>query len=559
LNAISLSQLRKLPLMRQILSDDFATNGSVDIRSRFEGTWNQLRVGALLDAVSGEFHYSKRFQKPAGKPAQLRAQITGDKGGYLLHPSELGLGQVKVLVSGTLAQGPKPRLSVQLRTGKNPLKDVEPFLAPASFEATGGRVDWDLLLEKDLAAAESGWETRGVLNLDQVALRHKASGKTMEQLNGSVSFSGRRAQANNLNFRVGSTAVSLAVHFSDFGPLRARYSLRSDNLTLTDLPLLPRPAGLMKSVLSSGELILTGEGGRLQGVLTSSEGTLQEVSYRNLKTEIAWSPAGVSFKDLRAGAFNGELRASLSWDVTGGQTRDLWILPKIEAASLNGVLTQLAPQLKDRFDGQLDFRGEFEASGLDDGALRETFQGSGAALIRKGTIKSFNLIPRLFYRGSGQDPMADKVQGRPQNLAAILKREDTPIEELKATVTVEGQRLRTENLSLSTPEYAISGAGWVAFDGTTQWNGLLVFSPVVTRALQREYGAIRYFLDRKGRLAISFRLDGKLPNVRIRPDNRALAQALRWGTWQRGDELTGQQGRSGRTWLPESLDRLLHP
>jgi hypothetical protein len=98
----------------------------------------------------------------------------------------------------------------------------------------------------------------------------------------------------------------------------------------------------------------------------------------------------------------------------------------------------------------------------------------------------------------------------------------------------------------------------VAFDGTTQWNGLLVFSPFVTRELQREYGAIRYFLDRKGRLAVSFRVDGKLPNVRIRPENRALSQALRWGTWQRGDDVPGREGRSGRTWLPESLDRLLH-
>lgn len=558
LSAISLSQLRKLPLMRQILSDDFATTGSIDIRSRFEGTWNQLRLGALVDAGSSELRYSGRFQKLAGKPAQLRAQVTGYNAGYVLHPSELGLGGVKVLVSGGLAQGKRPRVSVKLRTSKSPLKAVELFLAPTSFETDGGNVDWDLLLEKDLASSDSGWETRGVLNLDQVALRHKVSGQSISRLNGSVSFSGRRARTNNLTFRVGSTPASVAFDIADINPLRARYSLRSDNVILTDLPYFPRPSGFMKNVLSSGELTLMDEVPRLQGVLTSSEGTLQDVSYRNLQTDIAWSSGGISFKDLRVGAFNGELRAGGSWNVTGGQTHDLWILPKVDALSLNGILTQLAPQLKDRFDGQLDFRGEFEASVLADAALWETFTGSGAALIRKGSIKDFNLLTRLFYRSSGQGQATNTTQRVSENLAAVLKRADTPVEEIKATVTVETQRVRTENLSVLTAEYAISGAGWVGLDGTTQWNGLVVFSPDVTRELQREYGAIRYFLDRKGRLAISFRVDGKLPNVRIRPENRALAQALRWGTWQRGDDLTGREGRGGRTWLPDSLDRLLH-
>ncbi len=555
LTAISLSQLRKLPLMRQIFSDDFATTGSIDIRSRFEGTWNQLRLGAFVDAASSELRYYGRFQKLAGRPARLWAQVTGYNAGYVLHPSEIGLGDIKLLVSGALTQGKKPRVSMKLRTSKSPLKAVALFLAPTSFEADGGNVDWDLLVEKDLASSDSGWETHGILNLDQVAVRHKASGQSINRLNGSVSFFGRRARANNLTLRAGATPASVAFDIADINPLRATYSLRSDNVILTDLPDFPAPPGFMKNVLSSGELTLKDATPRLQGVLTSSEGTLQEVSYRNLQTDITWSLSGISFKDLRVEAFNGDLRVGGSWNVSGGQTRDLWILPRFEALSLNGILTRLAPQLKDRFHGQLDFSGEFEAGALADAALWESFNGSGTALIRKGSIKDFNLITRFFYRGSAQGQAANTAQRLSQNLAAVLKREDTPIEELRATVTVEAQRIRTENLSFLTPEYAISGAGWVAFDGTTQWNGLVVFSPVVTRELQREYGAIRYFLDRKARLAVAFRVDGKLPNVRIRPENRALAQALRWGSWQRGEDLTG---RGGKSWLPESLDRLLH-
>jgi hypothetical protein len=225
---------------------------------------------------------------------------------------------------------------------------------------------------------------------------------------------------------------------------------------------------------------------------------------------------------------------------------------------LNEVLARLAPQMKDRLDGELDFSGEFAASMLADGALWQTLTGSGAAVIRKGTIKDFNLVARLFYRPGSQEPITNTAQHFPHSLATVFKRSDTPVQELKATVTWNGQKLHTDNFSLLTSDYAISGSGWVAFDGATEGKGLLIFSPGVTRELQREYSAIRYFLDRKGRLALAFRIDGKLPNVRIRPENRALAQALRWGAWQSGDDLTGRKGRGENSWLPESLDRLLH-
>ena len=559
LTAISLPQLRKLPVMDEIFSDDFATSGSIDVHTRFEGTWNKLRLGALLDARNSEVRYDGRFQKPAGEAARLRAQISGHNAGYELHPSQLAVGGVNVLVSGTLTQGHKSRLAVKVKASQSAIHAAEPFLAPLPFAAIGGNVDWDLQFEKDLASSsDTGWQTRGVFNLDQVALRHRISGKRVDRIKGSVSFFGRRAQANNLSFRIGSTAASVALEITEINPLRARYSLRSDNLALTDLPLFAERSGFMKNVLSSGELTLAREARRLQGVITSSEGTLQDVPYRQLQTDISWSPAGVSIKDLRLGAFNGELRAGGSWSATGEHTHDFWLLPSFDALSLNEILTQLAPQISDRFDGQLYLRGEFDARALADGTLWETIKGFGSVMIREGKIKNFNLIARLFSRASDPRQPADTTQRLAQKLATVIKREDTPVEEIKATVTVEAQHVRTDDLSLLTPEYTITAAGWIDFTGTTQWRGILVFSPKFTRELRREYGAIRYFLDRKGRLAISFQVDGKLPNVRIRPENRALAQALRWGTSQRGDELTGREGRSGRSWLPESLDRLLH-
>ena len=79
---------------------------------------------------------------------------------------------------------------------------------------------------------------------------------------------------------------------------------------------------------------------------------------------------------------------------------------------------------------------------------------------------------------------------------------------------------------VSTPDYTVTGAGWFALDRSTRWNGLLVLSLRLTQEIQRDFRWIRHLLDRRGRLAIPFRIEGNIPDVRIRIENRNLSQAF---------------------------------
>jgi hypothetical protein len=60
-------------------------------------------------------------------------------------------------------------------------------------------------------------------------------------------------------------------------------------------------------------------------------------------------------------------------------------------------------------------------------------------------------------------------------------------------------------------------------------------------------------------LAISFRVDGKLPDITVRLENRALAQALRSGKNQKDDlaDDEGANSQGDKAWLPEALERFL--
>jgi uncharacterized protein involved in outer membrane biogenesis len=559
LTDISLRQLRGLPLLRQNLPAAFTTEGSVNVQSRFEGSWNQLRMGILVEADDSDVRYPGWGHKSAGQPARLRAQILRQNGRFALLPSDLSLKNLNLIFSGALTQNPQPHLLLRLRTGQSSLKSLQQYMAPAAFDSFAGNVDWDLAFEKNLASPGSGWKTHGVVNLAQVTWRDKASGRKIDHLSGSLLFSGRRARARDLTFRLGSSAITVSLDIAEINPLSGRYTLQSGALNLTDVPSsIGGATGRMNNVVSTGAIAIENESPFLQGTLSSSEGTFQNTPYQNLQTDLAWSPNGVTFTDLRLGAFEGNLRAGGSWNLSASQTRGFRLAPRLENLSLSRVLSRLAPDLKDRFNGQLDFRGEFDAVVPPGETLLQTIKGSGTALIHNGMIKDFNLIARLFDHGSDQEQNTKAALRISKQLAAIAKQEDTVVQDFKATLTVEAQRIRLDNLLFSTTEYVITGMGWMEFDGATQGNGQLIFSPKVTQELQREYGALRYLVDRKGRLAVAFRVDGKLPDLRIRPENRALAQAFRWGTWRRGEDVTGDEGRKRKNWLPDSLEHLLH-
>jgi hypothetical protein len=116
---------------------------------------------------------------------------------------------------------------------------------------------------------------------------------------------------------------------------------------------------------------------------------------------------------------------------------------------------------------------------------------------------------------------------------------------------------------LSTPDYDIQFAGWIAFDRTARWNGLLVLSPRLSQEFLRDNRMIRYLMDRRDRLTIPFRIEGTLPDLRARPDTRAIAQAIRRSSPPRAPEPPPvreprPEPSERREPLPEALDQLLH-
>jgi AsmA-like C-terminal region/AsmA family len=561
---LALMRLRPLKFFEQNLPTALLTDGTVGIYGRFEGTWENLRIGALVRADKAELRYKESLRKPADAPAEITTQITRQNKKLIFHPSQLAVGANRIGFSGAIDYASTPRLRLNLESAQSSLTGLSRLVSSPAYIALGGTAAWQIAIEKSLSPPDENWGVHGQLRITEAAFRQKASGARIENVNANLSFIGKQARFDQVTFRVGRSTLLLDGTMANLLEPAVTYKLRSADLYLDDLPLqTPSPPVQLANVNAQGVIQLQNERAVLTGSVASQQGSLFQFGFRDLRADVVLTAAGFTFKNLSAQVLNGRLRSDGYWAGGGEQPQQIEFTSQIEAIAMRALLAQLFPPLVGKFDGQLQGRAHFDAAPTDGIGVKEALKGTGEASVQQGVIKDFNLLSQLLLRGSGAGVSAEAASRLPSGFAGLIDRRDTSFDSLKATFTVEKKRVHTEDLVITTPDYTITGAGSVGFDRSTNWNGILLLSPRLTQEVQRDYRIIRYLSDRRGRLPISFRLDGKIPNVKIRIENRALAQALRAGSTARGDDKDaetkpGQEPKETKRWLPDALERFLN-
>jgi uncharacterized protein involved in outer membrane biogenesis len=559
---LALARLRALKFFEQNLPAALSADGAVEIYGRFEGTWENLRIGALVRADKADLRYQETLRKPIDAPAEIRTQITRRNKKMVIHPSELTVAANRIGFSGALDYAGAPRLQLRLQNAQSSVPALSRLLSSSSYIALNGTAAWDITIDRAFAA-EDNWKVGGWLKLTGAAFRQKQTGATVENINAAVSLSGKEARFDRVALRIGRSAIELAGVAPNLLEPAANYTLHSANLYLADLPLeTASPPVRLAEVNARGRLEWQNDRWVLSGALASQQGTLFQFGFRDLSSDVVLTAAGMTFRNLSAEVLNGRLRSDGYWAAGGEYRERLEFSSQVEGVEMRALLAQLFPALAGRLDGQLRGRARFDATAADGTTVQQALKGTGEASVQQGVIRDFNLVSQVLLRGSGAGVSSEAAAHLPPSLLSLVGRRDTAFDSLKASFTIEDQRIHTEDLVFSTPDYTITGAGWVGFDRSTNWNGLLLLSPRLTQEAQRDYRIIRYLLDRRGRLPISFRLDGKIPNVKIRLENRALAQALRAGT-SRGDDKDaegkpGQEPKETKRWLPDALERFLN-
>jgi hypothetical protein len=560
IDPLPLAGLRNLRWFSHIIPSALITDGTISVYSRFEGTWETLRIGALVRAEKSEWRYQNWLHKPLRRPAQISARIARQKQKFFIYESEIASGRNRIEFNGFIDASDEPKLQLKLSNRDGSLAEWSRLLPAAALAGATGQTELSLVVYQQSLPGNDDWSVLGHLRLSDGMFKTSPSGRKISGVNATVSFTGQQANFENVKFSLGTSMVTLNGVVPNLLEPYANYELRAAQLNFSDFPALQASVtGQLNDVRAKGALRWQNDEPVLDGMVEAREGRVYGLAFHDLRTNIGGSTAELNFNHLSMRALDGVIRA----DGYLASAGDIELSAQSDGLALRSLAAQWLPAIQDRVEGQLLGHAQLAVTAADGPSTPNTLKISIDSKLRGGAIKNFNLIGQLLLRGSDAPVSAPSKSRLPPSFAQLIVRPDTTVESFKADFTVDPDQIRTDNLIIGTADYTVTGAGWINLNRSTRWNGLIALSPRATLEAQRDYRLLRYLVDRRGRLAINFRVDGTIPNVRIRLENRVLAQALRGNAPDRGSE-NGPANRPTETanekkkWLPAALERFLN-
>ena len=291
LSSIDITRLQGTSMLQDLLPIALSGDGEVSVESIIEGTWNRLRLGTIVRARNSEIRYGTWLRKPRGTAAEWSSKISRQDNRFVVHESVLTLGSTRTNLSGVYEYGSRARLQIRARADQSDLSQVlELFPALQSFRATGN-LHGEVLATK-VMIGDSSWSMNGKLEISEAELRNENSRRKLERLRASLLLLGKQARIEHAAFRIRSSDFELTGAVADLATPTLTCELRSANLHLADLADFPvAKSDRLQNVRLSGKLTLEDGTPRMRGTVSSSEGTLHDVPYLDLRSVIAWSAA----------------------------------------------------------------------------------------------------------------------------------------------------------------------------------------------------------------------------------------------------------------------------
>jgi hypothetical protein len=237
IDPLTLSRLRLLPLIRDHLPKELVTEGSVSLYSRFEGTWDQLRIGVLVRADDSEIRYGDWLRKPAKSPALIKARLSRRNQRLTIHESELTLGAAKTVFSGAVRDIDAPRLYLRFKADDAPLSVWTP-LSNGAVKAKSGNASWHLAVERMPADAPTNWNIEGQLTIADGEIYGRNNRGKLEQVNAQVTFLDQQARIERANFRLGATRFALTGIVQNLAEPKLDFQLLAPEINMAEMSAL---------------------------------------------------------------------------------------------------------------------------------------------------------------------------------------------------------------------------------------------------------------------------------------------------------------------------------
>jgi AsmA-like C-terminal region/AsmA family len=515
----SMAQLKSIPQLARALPPQLSLTGPLQLNAKLKGTLDSAQFEASGDLTSNAVAYSGILDKPAGVPLKFDANGSRDNGAISVRLANLVLANAELKASDIKLEG--SNIAARIDSNDFDLAGLAKILIPAQrYNPTGTAA-----IHANVRVIAKHPIADGTVTLSKVnATLPDANVPAVGNLTGPVRIDGNSANVGPLTFDVGSGHAKLEANAQSLQPLKATYQFSADAIKIGEI--VPKRKDLgeqVNQIASSGDLSRDGKAIAATTRLTSASGTVANVPYNNLALAAAFSGDRLTIDSLKLNAFDGAVGAS--GVATTGSTPTFNLNLNADKVDVQKALAAQKSKAAATIRGDLTAKMQIAGSGSNFDDIKPTLHGNGSGSLDNGKLVGVNVVSQALGKvnnlpGIGSLVPAAVVNRHPE----LFKSNDTDIQEAMLTFQVQGPRIITHDLKVTSLDYSLLGDGWFDMDRNIDLGARILLSPSFSNELISARKNVVYLANENKQVEIPLRVVGQLPKPSILPDLTVLAE-----------------------------------
>ncbi len=525
LGPVRIDQLRQIPWVDRVVPPGLAVHQAMTLSNLVEGTFDDLRIDTSVTADANTLQYGRWLDKAPGVAARLAMKTRVRDHRVVIYESEARLHNGRVVFSGSVDQHPEQVVRLRLKADGVALAGWETLVPAAAGYKLEGTLSGGLSLRHRAAPRNEPPTLLGSLRLADVnVIGPPGKRGTIQGLQAQLEFRGEDVEIRRLELRSGLSDLQVRGLLVNLSRPTLHYSVQSDLLNVADLTGDAKyRADSFSNVASEGSADFAKGVLSVRGFVSSSNGRLKGIAYRNLQGRVNWTGGNLKADQVAVETLGGKIRGHGTLTSRNGEAFDLELSPTAERLELGSLLPLLPATAKDSINGRISLSGRFRSTGKDWPAMVRNLSGHGSVTLDRGVLHRFNPVRGVLAAMDAVEGI-DRIDTAGPAYLSLVRGDRASFELIESTFTVDKGRIQSDDLLLISDEYSVVGSGWANHDGEVDLRATLVLSSAFSHDLSGRYRNVRYLFDADG-ISLPFRLSGNIPDVSLEPN---VAQLTRY-------------------------------
>jgi AsmA protein len=528
-----------LPKFKNALPKELDLAGVFRVKSlKFTGTLKDLTVNGEIEGTNGVLRYGKAFEKAAGVPLTLTADVryAGDR--VSIRKGLLKLHTLELASAGDVQLGDSPVLNLSVDAKPASLDGWDKIVPAVASYKLSGTMDAQVKVHGRIGKGAAP-EVRGTLSLKNASAKPPDFPKSIENLDTRISFTGQRADISDMSLSLGNSRIRLAAAVEKFSPFTFSYKMSTPEIWPADYTsLLPeeRKADVIRNLRSEGSFTMAGGDMGYQGKLNSGEGTLFNVAYKGLDATISLADKVANIRSLRVNTLSGSMQLEGEYAFKE-QVPRFAVASKVQGIDVKALYGALDPKAEHDIRGRMNADMKLAGAGKTWEEIKPNLHGQGDAEVLQGALLNFNLAEGALTGITGIPGLTNMINpALRKKYPETFEAKDTEFKELKASFDLADSRTNVKTLRMSAADFIVQGNGWVDFNRKVDFHSTINFSQPLSADLAQSAREVKYLLNDQGQLEVPFALSGRMPHVKPTPDMRHLGRMVQRGFMRKGAE-----------------------